>query len=513
MSNKIITKFESETIVEFTPENASLFEMLEDFVLRNNSEDRQVMELTSENGRKVIKAAGYVGLVQLNNGTQIEIYPKVSESAVEAKKILSRLLSVYLEIPYSDSFGKLLDSPEVSFMEYFISVYVRECMKIMKSGMLSGYTSVEENSTTMQGSIVFSENIRKNLTHRERLYVRHDVFTPDRSENRLMKTTANLMQKLSHDHQNSQNLKKILLFLDDVKLSDNCDIDFANCINTRNSKKYSVILNMCRLFLKSKSRKGFSGKYVSCALLFPMNEIFGAYVAGIVRNNNKGKVVMTRQAGKYLSSEPNFFPMFPDIAVYDKNNRIESVTASRWKFINSAQDIDIADMYRLFACAARLDCEDVYMIYPNVEKIGGLPENGVYTIDYGKTAKLHIMFADPANEDDFRVISSDYVDECDPETDIFPDPIPDEEIPEETADAPEKSSEPEKKPVSEPEKSPEPEEKPVTKSEKLPEPEKKPDIKPEKSSEPEKKLSDKPEKPDNSNKKVKLIRHGTKSKK
>ena len=527
MSNTIITRFENDIIAEYLPENAQLFEMLEDFVLRNSSEDRPVMLLSMENGRKVIKAAGYVGLIQLNNGTQIEIYPKVGDSPTEAKKILSRMISVYLGIPYSDTLEKTMSVPGTSFMEYFISVYIRECMKIMKSGMLSGYTSIEENSNTMQGSILFSENIRKNLTHRERLYVRHEVFTPDRSENRLMKTTAALMQKLSHDHQNIQNLKKILLFLDEVKLSDNCDADLANCINTRNSQKYNVVLNMSRLFLKTRSRKNFSGKYVSCALLFPMEEIFGAYAAEIARKKNKGKVVMLRQSGKYLCDEPDYFPLEPDIAVYDKNNRIESIIISRWKFIDSAQHIDRADVYRLFACAVRMGCENVFIIYPETKKVSGLPANGVFTVNCGTTVHIHIRFADPASEDEFKMIAATYEGDDIPETEasgeISENPIEKPETPEKAKS--EDISENPKKELKEPEKEKskevpkDNEKKAVTRVEEkqpeTPQPEK---TEPtasktvtKKKSDPEK-APDQSAKNDNSSKKVKITKLNTKSK-
>ena len=83
-------------------------------------------------------------------------------------------------------------------------------MKIIKSGVLSAYTSREENLTTVQGTIMFAENIRRNLVHRERLYVRHDVFTPDRAENRIIKSAALMLSKLTADAHSSHLLMEAL---------------------------------------------------------------------------------------------------------------------------------------------------------------------------------------------------------------------------------------------------------------------------------------------------------------
>ena len=110
--------------------------------------------------------------------------------------------------------------------------------------------------------------MRKNLTHRERLYVRHEVFSPDRAENRLMKAAAQKLMKLTEDPRSSQLLKQVTAFLDEVKPLRNPAEEFSKCVNTRNTKKYSAVLEICRMLFDRHKGTAFSGKYVSCALLF-----------------------------------------------------------------------------------------------------------------------------------------------------------------------------------------------------------------------------------------------------
>ena len=140
----------------------------------------------------------------------------------------------------------------------------------MKSGLLSGYKSVEENQTNVQGSILFAENIRRNLGHNERLYVRHDVFTTDRAENRLIKAAAMLLRKVTASPHNSHNLKMIISFLDEVQMPYNYAAEFSKCINTRNTKKYSTVLNICRMLLASRENISFAGQYVVFAIFYKL---------------------------------------------------------------------------------------------------------------------------------------------------------------------------------------------------------------------------------------------------
>ena len=285
MNSKYITRCQNDTIIELDAGNGERFEMLEDFILHSNSDKATYLSLTLNNGNKAIKASDYVGIISLTDGSCIELLPKVAgikRGAIsENREVLYKMLSAYYDIPYeakTNDDEENSESSDNTFLEFFISVFARECMKIIKSGLLSGYESIEENTTQVRGTILFAENNRRNLVHRERLYVRHDEFTPDRVENRLMKTAAFVMTKLSGNHQNIQNLKKIMAILDEVKLSDNYEADFAKCINARNTKKYSTVLNICRLFLRSKKNAEYSGKFVSYALLFPMEDLFRAYV-------------------------------------------------------------------------------------------------------------------------------------------------------------------------------------------------------------------------------------------
>ena len=71
------------------------FESLEKFILENNSEAVELMNLSIKKGLgKVITAKNYVGVISLNSGTTIEVLPKIysdEDSAEKAKKLLIKM--------------------------------------------------------------------------------------------------------------------------------------------------------------------------------------------------------------------------------------------------------------------------------------------------------------------------------------------------------------------------------------------------------------------------------------
>lgn len=230
------------------------------------ADGRDAVVLRDEGGRKLFTAGSYCGFVCFADGTLLEILPR-RETPAEARKALCTEFCRRCGYEFREADFV----PERNFMEYFISVFAGETMKIIKSGVLSAYTSREENLTTVQGTIMFAENIRRNLVHRERLYVRHDVFTPDRAENRIIKSAALMLSKLTADAHSSHLLMEALSFLGEVAVPHDPAAEFGRCINTRNTRKYAATLSICRMLLDKNEGTALLGKDIICGQVYEMS--------------------------------------------------------------------------------------------------------------------------------------------------------------------------------------------------------------------------------------------------
>ena len=258
----------NEMIAAFSRENSELTKMLGEFAEVCEADGRKAITVGRENGARYFMAGSYCGFAYLADGTLVEILPHTEGGPANARMELCAEFCRRCGFTFSPS-GV---GPDMNFMEYFISVFAGETMKIIKSGVLSTYTSREENMTSVHGTILFPENIRRNLVHRERIYVRHDVFTPDRAENRIIKAAAAKLIKITDNAHSSHLLKEALSFLDEVLVPYDITAEFGKCINTRNTKKYSTILNICRMLFDKSEGTAFSGKFVPCAQFYLMQQ-------------------------------------------------------------------------------------------------------------------------------------------------------------------------------------------------------------------------------------------------
>ena len=260
MPDKYICVSANSIIAEHSAENKELSEMLGEF-----SENCEAVKIRQKNGKEYFTAGSYCGFARFTDGTLVEILPNISEDA------RTELCAEFCKRCGYSFFPTDL-SPDMNFMEFFISVFAGETMKIIKSGVLSDYTSREENMNSVQGTILFAENIRRNLVHRERLYVRHDVFTPDRAENRIIKDAASILIKITENPKSAHLLKQTLSYFDEVRMPQDIAAEFGKCVNTRNAKKYSTVLNICRMIFDRNECTAFSGKNVTLAQFYKMNQ-------------------------------------------------------------------------------------------------------------------------------------------------------------------------------------------------------------------------------------------------
>lgn len=258
---KIISVFVNEAIMTCDEKNKIDFEILSDFIRHSDTDVSKFMVM---NG-KIIRADGHIGAIRLANDTQFEILPKTG-SICDSKKLLLNQLCSLADLPYSANEISENTAKNELFIEFFVEMFIKECMIIIKRGLTTDYRMVEENSNILNGRLMFAENIRKNFYHSEKFYVQHEELTFDKAENRIMKSAAEFFLKITGTHQNRTQLRNILRHLDGVSVSKNYSDDIAKCADSRNSKKYVNMLNICGLFMQNYGFKQYFDKNIVYAL-------------------------------------------------------------------------------------------------------------------------------------------------------------------------------------------------------------------------------------------------------
>ncbi len=320
----------------------------------------------------------YVGLIQMKDGYQIQILPKISlstldEDNIQTKRIFIDMLRCMKEFKSKTFNLANLNISNMNIYEIFIAMYLDEVNTLVKKGLKSMYIQTEDNLMKLKGKIAIKNQIKLNFAHKEKFYVEFEEFQINRAENKLIKSTLLKLLSISDSNKNKRTINRLLTNFELVSSSVNFDADFLGIKTDRSMKDYEQILKWSMIFLKNKSFTMFSGNSVSKALLFPMEKLFEAFVTNHVKKilTPKGYSVFIQDKGYYLFDEPtNKFALRPDIVI-KKNNKI-IILDTKWKEIhNTPRDnygISQQDMYQMYAYSKKYEANEcnpiVWLLYP-----------------------------------------------------------------------------------------------------------------------------------------------------
>ena len=253
-------------------------------------------------------------------------------------------------------------------------MFVDEVFTLVKRGLKATYTVHADDEKFFKEDGVFC-HIKHNLVHKERFFVEYDIFSPNRPENRLIKSTIRFLQQKTTSARNKKDLSMLITSFDGIDYSSNYDSDFSLYIKNRNISEYDTAMRWCKVFLLNKSFTAFSGSEVAYALLFPMEQVFESYVAAKLKHRlDVAKYSIKTQDKRYhLFDFPiRKFSMRPDIVITNKENGMITVLDAKWKLLSAAQHnygISQADMYQMYAYYKKYGAKQVVLIYPMTENV------------------------------------------------------------------------------------------------------------------------------------------------
>jgi 5-methylcytosine-specific restriction enzyme subunit McrC len=243
--------------------NEDAFVEIETFAKSDNGKE----VFTFHSNGKYIRAKSYVGVIQTNSGYIIEILPKTAkdDDIEKSKEVFIALLHILYKLPNYKSFEDthLSKIKNKDILEIFILMFVNEVNKLIKKGIKSDYISKEENLYYLKGKLMINQQIKHNYIHKERFYVNYDDYNQNRAENRLIKSTLNLLSSVSKDFENIRNIRQNIEHLGQIELSRNIDQDIMSIKNNRGMEHYKNALLWTKIFLKKETFSSFSGETIS----------------------------------------------------------------------------------------------------------------------------------------------------------------------------------------------------------------------------------------------------------
>lgn len=357
---------------------ADSFAALREFALANREGDSplELMRLCSPRGiGEAIQLQNYVGVVELRDGLQVEVLPKIDVApgaGTDDREVFARMLEELGTDVSFRSFDRTgLTTGKAPLFEVFVTMFLDEASDLVRRGIRSAYVAVESEEKYVRGKIDFSREARKGAARAHMTNLVHDELLPDRPENRLVKATLLNLRRSSRDNGNVRRVIQLLPAFEGVGRCVNVDADLARCVDDRSTRAYGTLIAWCRVFLRGESFTMFKGESVATALLFPMERVFEDYVGRLLKRKALYDPLVERvelQATGQWLFEGRRVSLRPDILCGCGNGR-RVVLDTKWKRVYGPKDLSVADMHQMYAYGQRYRAEGeemqhVVLLYP-----------------------------------------------------------------------------------------------------------------------------------------------------
>lgn len=298
--------------------------------------------------------AGKVGAARIGN-IEIRITPKVPVSRLLFLLGYSRFGADWW--PEAVSMADAAD-----LVPAMAQALWRQTRRAIHQGLLPGYIVVEESSQVLRGRLRESEQLHRHHGLPLPLEIRHDEFTIDIPENRILRTACERMLIVPRVDAESQRMLRRLLhdFTDVTPLSRGNPIPAWRA--TRLNARYHTALRLAELVLRATSVEHDSGAVAVNGFLLDMPTLFEDFVTVTLREG-----LVPVYGGRVVRQDRNHFDeagqviLKPDI-VWRVRGSPAAVIDAKYK-AEKPTGYPNADLYQLLAYCTVLGLCTGHLVY------------------------------------------------------------------------------------------------------------------------------------------------------
>ncbi len=358
--------------------------------------------------RRWLKLDNFVGVVQTPCGTLLEILPKHTdqsgdEAADASRKLLIKMLKVALDLPVRSTDRTDIETFHHPLLEWVMKQFTLSLDHLVKRGLRFDYQRVEEEQRFLRGQLDVVQQLRQPPGRAHIFYIRHDLFLPDRPENRLLKSALMRVCKITQQPDTWRLSHELAGLLAEIPSSKNIQRDFRQWRNDRLMAHYKPVHPWCELVLGQQMPLALRGGTQGISLLFPMEKLFERYVETHLRKQLPSPYTLKVQAASKslcVHDGGNIFQLRPDFLIKNGMNSV-IVLDTKWKLISTIDrknkyGLSQADFYQLFAYGNKhlAGKGEMLLIYPRTENFS----DALLPFDFSPDLRLWVVPFDLKND-------------------------------------------------------------------------------------------------------------------
>ena len=162
--------------------------------------------------------------------------------------------NIYYMLAYAFSFieesryEKVLTEEFDDAADLLAAILCKGTLKQIKRGLLKGYDTREEDLFSPKGKVLVSESVKTQSVRKKQLFCSYDEFTVNTYYNRIIKTTFLLLLKSDIKKVRKKEIKKLLIYFEDVQQLDWHSINWSHRYN-KNNQTYRMLISVCYLVI------------------------------------------------------------------------------------------------------------------------------------------------------------------------------------------------------------------------------------------------------------------------
>ncbi len=296
-----------------------------------------------------------VGIVSLPT-LVLEIRPKIP------------LSSVLFLVSYACDAVRLLNqiaelADDHNLVELLGVMLARMIQDATRRGLLNGYLSEEESVKAPRGRVLFDEQLRRHQRTTTPIEVRHDVYTSDVLENRLLLAALAFVGRMpAQSSIFRRELFRAQGLLGAVSRRWFHPLQVPSVVFTRLNRHYRPALSLATLILRSGSLDLGDRGSDGCAFLIDMNKAFEVFVRRAIRSAlGVGVATFPDVAPLTYLDQDKELQLRPDLCLIDRHQTVRWVGDVKYKRLQ--QSVASADLYQLLAYTIGYDLPEGTLIY------------------------------------------------------------------------------------------------------------------------------------------------------
>jgi 5-methylcytosine-specific restriction enzyme subunit McrC len=304
-------------------------------------------------GRWVVAPAGKVGAARIGD-LEVHVAPKVR---------ISRLLFLLGYAQHGTAWrNETVQLEEAAdLVAAFAQTLWRQTQRAIHQGLLPGYVVLEETSYVLRGRLRETEQLHRHHGLAIPLEIRHDEFTVDIPENRILLTACERMLRVPGlDGESTRMLRHVLRDFADVTPLDRRDAIPA-WQPTQLNARYHTALRIAELVLRATSVEHGPGGVAVNGFLLDMPKLFEDFLTLALREALAPYGGQVRDQDRHHLDEGQRVVLKPDL-VWHRDGVPIGVIDAKYKAEKPA-GYPNADLYQLLAYCTVLGLPRGHLIY------------------------------------------------------------------------------------------------------------------------------------------------------